>query len=222
MERCLVRIRDALADAKTVLDGLLFCNSDLPSKISIWKVRFDALSQELETIFRYPPIQSRLYSVAPRAQRLLQPVPESGFVGAGIKSARERLQGWLEGAGREARVIGVYGKGGVGKTSLLKIIYNTYKKEVSRFFDLVIWFTVRGNFEIEQLQASIAEALNISMEENDNAETKKMKLSASLERKKLLLILDNIGKEIDLSEVGVRIGDNTGSKLSLQPQKRSD
>lgn len=87
MERCLVRIRDALADAKTVLDGLLFCNSDLPSKISIWKVRFDALSQELETIFRYPPIQSRLYSVAPRAQRILQPVSDSEFVGAGIKSA---------------------------------------------------------------------------------------------------------------------------------------
>ena len=51
------------------------------------------------------------------------------------------------------------------------------------------------------------------MEENDNPETKKMKLSASLDKKKLLLILDNIGKEIDLSEVGVRIGDNTRRKL---------
>ena len=42
-----------------------------------------------------------------------------------------------------------------------------------------------------------------------------MKLSASLDKKKLLLILDNIGKEIDLSEVGVRIGDNNGSKLLI-------
>jgi len=88
-------------------------------------------------------------SAASRAQRLLQRVLDSGFIGAGIKSAREKLQCWLEGARREARVIGVYGKGGVVKTSLLKIIYTTYKKEVSCFFDLVIWFTVCGNFEIE-------------------------------------------------------------------------
>jgi len=34
----------------------------------------------------------------------------------------------------EARVIGVSGRGGVGKNFLLKIIYNTYKKEASHFF----------------------------------------------------------------------------------------
>lgn len=97
------------------------------------------------------------------------PVPDSGFVGSGIQSNREKLQKWLSETSREARAIGVCGTGGVGKTSLLEIIYNIYKKEVSRFFDVVIWFTVSQNFESEQLQASIAKALNLSLEETATA-----------------------------------------------------
>jgi len=49
---------------------------------------------------------------------------------------------WLTG------VIGVYDMVGVGKTfSLLQVIcnlliYNTYKEELSVFFDVVVWFAV--------------------------------------------------------------------------------
>lgn len=75
-------------------------------------------------------------------------------------------------------------------------------------------------YEIEQLQGSIAEALNLSLEEAANAEAKKMKLSASLDSKRFLLILDNTGKEIDINEVGVKIGDDNGGKLLISSRNR--
>jgi len=57
-------------------------------------------------------------------------------------------------------MIGVYAMGGVGKTSVLKAVYNNYKK-VRGVFDEVIWVTVSRNYEIENLQASIAETLDL-------------------------------------------------------------
>eukprot|EP01018_Ginkgo_biloba_P006646 Gb_37091 [translate_table: standard] len=55
---------------------------------------------------------------------LVQPVRESGFVGEKIKDAQLQLEQWLI-RDDNTRVISVYGMGGVGKTSLLKNIYNS-------------------------------------------------------------------------------------------------
>ena len=50
------------------------------------------------------------------------------------------------------QMIDVYGTDGVGKTNLLKKIYNTHK-EVSDAFDAVIWVIV-ARFPILKLQGS--------------------------------------------------------------------
>jgi hypothetical protein len=62
-------------------------------------------------------------AAAPQAEVLLQEI----FVGSGIKFAG---------------VIGVDGRDGIRKTSLLKFIHNNYKKVSDIHFDLVIWFKV--------------------------------------------------------------------------------
>ena len=67
---------------------------------------------------------------------------------------------WLTEPNFQPRLIDVYGMAGIGKTSLLKFIYNTYKKEVSVIFDFVLWFTISQNFHIKELQASMAEDWN--------------------------------------------------------------
>eukprot|EP00253_Pinus_taeda_P008012 PITA_08012 len=69
-----------------------------------------------------------------------------------INFAEAELQMWLTEAPNVA-VIGVYGVLGVGKTSLLKIIYNTNK--VSSVFDFVIWVTLSQEFKIQELQCRI-------------------------------------------------------------------
>jgi disease resistance protein RPS2 len=100
-------------------------------------------------------------------------------------------------------MIGVYGMGGVGKTSLLRLVYNNYKK-VSGTFDVVIWLTISQQYHIEKLQASIAETLNLKLEGSSDNDLRRMKLSASLGENKFLLILDDMWS-FRLAKVGMEL-----------------
>jgi disease resistance protein RPS2 len=145
---------------------LLLCNPNMPTQIRAWKAKFDGLFQNLDRVFSiYANAQQIVAAAAPREDLLLQPVPDSGYIGLGIRSAQDQLQTWLTEPHCQSRVIGVYGMAGVGKTSLLKVIYNTYKEEVSGIFDFVVWFVVSQNFQIKELQASIAKQLKLNLEE---------------------------------------------------------
>lgn len=50
------------------------------------------------------------------------------IVGSAIKFAQMILQKWLTEPNREPGAMGVHGMDGVGKTSLLKVIHNHFKK----------------------------------------------------------------------------------------------
>jgi len=131
----------------------------------------------------------------PEPDVLLQPVPDSGFVGSKIKFAEAELQMWLTEAPNVA-VIGVYGVPGVGKTSLLKIIYNTNK--VSSVFDFVIWVTLSQEFKIQELQCRIGESIGLDLSDTCDSDVQKMKLYARLLKKNFLLILDDMCRPLDL------------------------
>lgn len=66
-----------------------------------------------------------------------------------IRSAEIRLERWLTEA-PHGRIFAVFGIRGVGKTALLKKVYNAYK--VSGVFDHVIWVAV-AQFSIQVLQS---------------------------------------------------------------------
>ncbi|XP_039033297.1 disease resistance protein RFL1-like [Hibiscus syriacus] len=58
----------------------------------------------------------------------------------------------------EVQKIGVWGMGGVGKTSIMKVINNQLLKETEKF-DTVIWITVSKEMSISKLQKDIASKL---------------------------------------------------------------
>jgi disease resistance protein RPS2 len=92
---------------------------------------------------------------------------------------------------------------------------------VSGIFDVVIWLTISQHYQIEKLQASIAETLNLKLEGSSDNDLRKMKLSESLGKKKFLLILDDMWRPIDLiNEVGVKFGDHNCSKVLMSSRKR--
>ncbi|WJX80920.1 Ulp1 peptidase [Trifolium repens] len=98
-------------------------------------------------------------------------------------------------------VIGIYGMGAVGKTLLATLV----KKELMRkaTFKDVCWVTVSQNASISKLQHDIAKRIGVKLDEEDER-VRADNLSLALETKeKLVLILDDVWKYIDLEKVGL-------------------
>jgi disease resistance protein RPS2 len=103
----------------------------------------------------------------------------------------------------DVRKIGVYGMGGIGKTTVMKQIHNLLLKE-TEIFDKVIWVTVSKEFDLIKLQSDIASKLNIDLSKFDDVITRATKLNAELEyTKRYVLILDDMCEAFALEEVGI-------------------
>ncbi|GLT96090.1 hypothetical protein SLE2022_137370 [Rubroshorea leprosula] len=117
--------------------------------------------------------------------------------------------------GEKVTMIGVWGMGGVGKTTIMKHVYNELLKEGK--FKKLIWVDVSQNFDINNLQKQIACSLKEKWEENQNETVRAGVLSKMLEEQKpYLLILDDMWSSFKLEDVGIPKPDETnGCKLVL-------
>ncbi|KAH0647059.1 hypothetical protein KY290_033057 [Solanum tuberosum] len=118
-------------------------------------------------------------------------------------------------------IIGVWGTGGVGKTTLVKNLNNELRKiDVSRSklsFGIVVWVTVPKPMDISKVQSKIAKRLNLEVDNNGSEESNASKIFQKLkEKKSFLLILDDVWEDIDLDHVGVpQPEDHAGSKVII-------
>ncbi|MBA0647395.1 hypothetical protein Goklo_015282 [Gossypium klotzschianum] len=96
------------------------------------------------------------------------------------------------------RRIGVYGIGRVGKTTVLKAFID--HPQINDMFDLIIWVTVSKYWSIRKLQDEVLRQLSTDFRaESENRE----ELFRYLERRKFLLVLDDVWESIDLEAVGI-------------------
>ncbi|KAJ0045639.1 hypothetical protein Pint_04463 [Pistacia integerrima] len=99
--------------------------------------------------------------------------------------------------------IGVCGMGGVGKTTIMKHIHNQLLKERNKF-DKVIWATVSEEYAVVKLQQDIATALGEDLLKHNDITMRAAVLQEMLKgKKRYVLILDDVWKEISLEEVGI-------------------
>nr|DAD39567.1 TPA_asm: hypothetical protein HUJ06_013890 [Nelumbo nucifera] len=70
-----------------------------------------------------------------------------------IDRPSEQLIGWLKKGESILRVISVVGMGGIGKTTLVKMIFN----KVEEHFDCHAWITVSKSFTIEKIKKQMIE-----------------------------------------------------------------
>ncbi|XP_031388877.1 probable disease resistance protein At1g61300 [Punica granatum] len=101
--------------------------------------------------------------------------------------------------------IGVYGMGGVGKTTTMKHLYN--KVHGSAAFENVFWITVSKDCSIHELQNKIARALKVPDLFKDVDEGMRPTLLCNYlsKKKKCLIILDDMWRHFELADVGIPV-----------------
>ncbi|KAH7690209.1 disease resistance protein RPS2 protein [Dioscorea alata] len=118
----------------------------------------------------------------------------------------------------EVGKIGVYGMGGVGKTTIMRQIYNQLKEKKDDF-DIVMWVTVSSVFELEKVQKTIAEQLGCPLSSDETSRA--MELSQALRRRRnFVIILDDIWDGVSLQTVGIP-EDGNGSKIVWTTRSRA-
>eukprot|EP01018_Ginkgo_biloba_P026123 Gb_33911 [translate_table: standard] len=212
VEDWLERVQNALQTAQQILHAYknsplhhqrrfaCFFHPGLDRKIRRWQTEVDQIFQQGNSVFSImDSIRQVSLAQHDEVEELLQPVPETGFVVSQM-NAQKQLQSWLM-EDVNAHVIGVYGMGGVSKTSLLKTIYNN--QEVRKFFNVVIWAIVSQNVNVFELQGNIAFTIDINLREISNIDMRKMKLYNRLKEMKFLLVLDDLWEQLNMEDLGV-------------------
>ncbi|KAF2320507.1 hypothetical protein GH714_027837 [Hevea brasiliensis] len=118
----------------------------------------------------------------------------------GIEGAKEQLINWLVRGKFDREVVSVVGMGGLGKSTLVKLVYGD--AEVMKHFELRAWVTVSQSFKIEELLKDIIQQIsrvpNKSADhlEMDSEGEDKFKLITAinefLRQKRYLIVLDDV------------------------------
>ncbi|KAL9463335.1 hypothetical protein AB3S75_001193 [Citrus x aurantiifolia] len=97
------------------------------------------------------------------------------------------------------KVIGLYGMGGVGKTTLLKKLNNKFL-DAKHDFDLVIWVKVSRNANLDKIQESILKRFEIAdqMWIGKDEDGRANEILSNLREKKFVLLLDDVWERLDL------------------------
>ncbi|TXG69234.1 hypothetical protein EZV62_004169 [Acer yangbiense] len=122
----------------------------------------------------------------------------------------------------EARIIGLYGMGGVGKTTLLKKLNNRFM-ETSHNFDVVIWVVVSKEVKLDKIQETILNKIGILKETwiDKSEEERAAQILDRLRNKRFVLLLDDLWGRLELSKLGVSCSNNqNGYKIVFTTRSR--
>ncbi|XVF78195.1 hypothetical protein PTKIN_Ptkin14bG0110500 [Pterospermum kingtungense] len=163
--------------------------------------------QEVEELFPRGRFQDSL--VVDNPEWIGQALSTTALLGEAPMTCMEEIWAYL----MEDRIqkIGVWGMGGIGKTTLMKLVHNQLLKETKKF-DIVIWITVSKEMNIIKLQDRIARAMKATLDEEDETIRAAVVYEMLARKGKYVLILDDLWDKLSLEEVGIPEPSN-GSKL---------
>ncbi|KAJ9671355.1 hypothetical protein PVL29_025176 [Vitis rotundifolia] len=120
----------------------------------------------------------------------------------------------------EIQSIGVWGMGGIGKTTVVTHIYNRLLENGSTFGQ-VYWVTVSQESSTRDLQDDIAKKLNIDFsEEGDDNKRSALLFKALQKLKKFVLVFDDMWEVHEPERVGIPLGVD-GGKLIITTRLRN-
>ncbi|CAJ2639485.1 unnamed protein product [Trifolium pratense] len=110
--------------------------------------------------------------------------------------------------------IGVYGLGGVGKTTLLQEVFEISKQH--KLFDTIVTTNVTKDPDIKTIQGEIADLLGLRFDEETILGRAHRLRQRIMMEKNILIILDDIWTKLDLKKVGIPFGnEHNGCKLLM-------
>ncbi|XP_031263105.1 probable disease resistance protein At4g27220 [Pistacia vera] len=118
-------------------------------------------------------------------------------------------------------IIGICGMGGVGKTTLLKEIGQQAKEE--KIYDAVVMAVVSQTPSIMKIQGDIADMLGVTNSLPPNSELARATFlwERIKKEKRILVVLDDIWRRIELDEIGIPFGDDhEGCKIVITSRSK--
>ncbi|XP_020245082.1 LOW QUALITY PROTEIN: probable disease resistance protein At1g12290 [Asparagus officinalis] len=117
----------------------------------------------------------------------------------------------------EVGMVGIWGMGGVGKTTLLQKI-NNHPDVASAGFDYVILLAVSQVLDLDRLQKETAERLGLPLEEGTS--TLDSRIRRYLSNKSFLLLLDNVWDPLELERLGIPHPTHGSSSSGTVPKRK--
>ncbi|TXG71309.1 hypothetical protein EZV62_006244 [Acer yangbiense] len=121
-------------------------------------------------------------------------------------------------ADEDVNLIGVYGMGGVGKTTLVKRVAAQVLED--KLFDVVVMVEVTQTLDIEDIQGQIANELGLEFQEKSSS-VRAARLCDRLKKEtNVLVILDNIWEKLNLDIVGIPSLDDERASVTQEVDER--
>ncbi|KAG8364955.1 hypothetical protein BUALT_Bualt18G0052400 [Buddleja alternifolia] len=134
----------------------------------------------------------------------------------GRKEEKEMIIKEIVGSGREQDDLSIYaiwGMGGLGKTTLAKLVYNDAR--IEKHFELRIWVCVSDDFNTERLVREIIESIEGGGCSVSGSDPLQRLLREKLRGRKFLLVLDDVWNEDNNMWDGLKQVLRYGSKGSM-------
>ncbi|KAF5937737.1 hypothetical protein HYC85_025243 [Camellia sinensis] len=139
----------------------------------------------------------------------------------GFESRRSIMNGVMEALTDDSiYVIGICGIGGVGKTTMVNEVAK--RVEEKKMFDIIVMVVVSQNPNLITIQVQIAKILNLQDFGGNNLPTGAGKIrSKILSFGRVLVILDDVWKRLELNDIGIPFGDNhKGCKIVMTSRNK--
>ncbi|KAH9754596.1 putative disease resistance protein [Citrus sinensis] len=138
-----------------------------------------------------------------------------------FESRKSTLKGILDAlSNRNFNMIGVYGMGGIGKTTLVKEVGRQAKE--NNLFEKVISSRVSQTPQIKEIQREIAEKLGLKIDQESESVRAWRLLEQLKKETKILIILDDIWGSLDLEAIGIPLADDNGGCKVLLTARSQD